>query len=328
MSRTGVDPDKVLRLGREVIETEGRAVLELSPRLGEDFVAACRVLYNCTGRSVVTGMGKSGHVARKVAATLASTGTPAFFIHPGEAGHGDLGMITGQDALLAFSNSGETEELCALLPGLKREPIPVVAVTGAPASTLASHADVHLDVSVSREACPLGLAPTASTTAALAMGDALALALLECRGFGAEDFARVHPGGQLGRRLLLRVGDIMLTGDRIPRVRTGCSLPDALIEMSSKGLGATLVIDPEGRVIGIYTDGDLRRTLDSGADLRPLCIDRVMTKGFKTVAADALAVVALEQMERHRINVLPAMHPDGALAGIVNMHLLLQHKVV
>ena len=323
-----VDATRVVQLGREVIETEARAVLELGKRMDTDFVRACKMIYACSGRTVVTGMGKSGHIAGKVAATLASTGTPAFFLHPGEAGHGDMGMITAGDVVLAFSNSGETEEINALLPGIKRQSIPLIAVTGAPGSTLARQAGVHINVSVSREACPLGLAPTASTTAALAMGDALALALMECRGFSAEDFARGHPRGRLGRRLLLRVADVMRTGADIPLVPAGSRLPEALVEMTSKGLGATLVRGADGALVGIFTDGDLRRALDSDTDIRTLDIDKVMTGEFKSVAANALAVEALELMEQHRITVLPVTNRHGLPEGIITMHLLLQHKVV
>lgn len=323
-----IDATKAVRLGRKVIATEGQAVLALNARVGEEFVRACELIYACHGRTVVTGMGKSGHIAGKVAATLASTGTPAFFLHPGEAGHGDMGMLTTEDVVLAFSNSGETEELNSLLPGIKRLSIPLIAVTGVPDSTLARQASVHINVSISREACPLGLAPTASTTVALAMGDALALALMECRGFSTEDFARGHPRGRLGRRLLLHVTDIMLTGTDIPRVPIGSPLPGALVEMSTKGLGATLVTGSDGKLAGIFTDGDLRRALDSDTDIRTLIIDGVMTREFASVTADALAVKALELMESRRITVLPVTGAHGQLEGIITMHLLLQHKVV
>lgn len=320
--------EKIEALGRAVIETEAAAVAALAGRVGAGFVEACRYMLACEGRIVVLGMGKSGHIGGKIAATLASTGSPAFFVHPGEASHGDLGMITPRDVVLAISNSGETAELLVLLPVLKRLGVPMVSMTGRPDATLAREADVNLDISVASEACPLGLAPTASTTAALAMGDALAVALLESRGFTAEDFARSHPAGSLGRRLLLHVSDIMHVGDRLPRVTLGTSLLATLEEMSHKGLGATGVVDAEGVLVGIFTDGDLRRALDRGIDVRRTLIDAVMTRGGVTVAADALAVEAVHLMESRSIFVLLVQDASGHLVGALNMHDLLRAGVV
>ena len=322
------DPATLIRLAREVLETEASAITALIPRLDSTFTAACRLMLACRGRVVVTGMGKSGHVANKIAATLASTGTPAFFVHPGEASHGDLGMITGEDLVLALSNSGETTELVTILPLIKRLGVKLIAFTGKPDSTLAKTADVHLDVSVAREACPLNLAPTASTTAALAMGDALAVALLEARGFTEEDFARSHPGGSLGRRLLLRVEDIMHKGDTIPRVAEGTPLSQALMEMTRKGLGMTAVVDKKGRVAGIFTDGDLRRTLDKRVDVHKALIDEVMTKDCTTVAPEALAGEALHLMESRKFNGLLVVDKDRILVGALNMHDLLRAGIV
>ncbi|HET7176781.1 MAG TPA: KpsF/GutQ family sugar-phosphate isomerase, partial [Gammaproteobacteria bacterium] len=300
----------------------------LIPRLDGAFTEACRLMLACRGRVVVTGMGKSGHVANKIAATLASTGTPAFFVHPGEASHGDLGMITGEDLVLALSNSGETSELVTILPLIKRLGVKLIALTGKPDSTLAKTADVHIDVSVAREACPLNLAPTASTTAALAMGDALAVALLEARGFTEEDFARSHPGGSLGRRLLLRVEDIMHTGATIPQVALGTPLSQALMEMTKKGLGMTAIVDSHGRVAGIFTDGDLRRTLDKRVDVHKARIDEVMTKDCTTVKAEALAGEALHLMESRKFNGLLVVDKDRTLVGALNMHDLLRAGIV
>ncbi len=320
--------DKLLQLGRAVIETEAAGIRDLMERIDDNFVRACDHILACQGRTVVTGMGKSGHIGNKIAATLASTGTPAFFVHPGEASHGDLGMITPQDVVLALSNSGETDEIITLLPVIKRLDVPLIALTGKPASTLAKAATVHLDVSVAREACPLGLAPTSSTTAALAMGDAIAIALLEARGFGEEDFALSHPGGSLGRRLLLRVSDIMHTGESIPRVRTDTRLREGLLEMSAKGLGTTAVVDRDDRVLGIYTDGDLRRTLDGGIDIHESVIADVMTGNCKTIRPDALAAEALQMMEEFKINALLVVDENNVLIGILNMHDLLRARVV
>lgn len=319
---------RLRELGLAVIRTEAEAVAALAERIDDAFVDACRQILHCRGRVVVVGMGKSGHIASKVAATLASTGTPAFFVHPGEAGHGDLGMIVPGDVVVALSNSGETHEILALLPMLKRQHIPLIALTGRPGSSLADAATVHLNTSVAEEACPLGLAPTSSTTAALAMGDALAIALLEQRGFTEEDFARSHPGGTLGRRLLLHVGDIMLSGSAIPRVPPEASFRDALVEMTGKGLGMTAIVDDNDRVRGIFTDGDLRRTLDRNLDLHATRIEEVMTAGSVTATADMLAAEALALMEERAINALLVLDADERLIGALNMHTLLRAGVV
>lgn len=323
-----MDADKLKRLGRSVIETEAKAVADLAARIDEAFVTACQYMLHCQGRIVVLGMGKSGHVGGKLAATLASTGTPAFFVHPGEASHGDMGMITAKDVVVALSNSGETNEILLLLPLIKRLGAPLIALTGNPASTLAKNASVHIDVSVVQEACPLGLAPTSSTTAALAMGDALAIALLEARGFSAEDFALAHPGGALGRRLLLRLSDIMHTGTEMPTVTEETLLSDALVEMSRKGLGLTAVVDEARRVLGIFTDGDLRRALDKGVDVHAVRMREVMTRGCTTVKADCLAAEALGLMQRRRFNALLVVDENQTLVGILNMHDLLRAGVV
>lgn len=320
--------DKIAALGRAVLEIEAQAVAALATRLDHGFVEACRYMLACEGRIVVLGMGKSGHIGGKIAATLASTGSPAFFVHPGEASHGDLGMITPRDVVLAISNSGETDELLTILPILKRLGVPMVTMTGRRDSTLAREADVNLDISVETEACPLGLAPTSSTTAALAMGDALAIALLESRGFTAEDFARSHPAGSLGRRLLLHVSDIMHSGERVPRVRLGTSLLETLEEMSRKGLGMSAVVDDEERLAGIFTDGDLRRALDRGIDVRETRIETVMTASCTTLAADALAVEAVRIMESKSINGLLVLDAERRLIGALNMHDLLRAGVV
>jgi len=326
----GDDADRALAAsGRRVLEIETRALEALAGRLDGEFSAACRLLLACAGRVVCTGMGKSGHVARKIAATLASTGTPAFYVHPGEAGHGDLGMVTDADVVLALSNSGETDELLMLLPVLKRQGNRLVAMTGRPGSTLARESDIHLDVSVPAEACPLDLAPTSSTTAALAMGDALAVALLEARGFTADDFARSHPAGALGRRLLLHITDVMHAGDEVPSVRAGASVSEALAEMSRKRLGMTAVVDGDGTLLGLYTDGDLRRTLDDAAvDLRHTTIDEVMTRTPRTIGADALAVEAARLMEEHKINALLVVDDANRVVGALNIHDLLRARVV
>ena len=316
------------QLGRAVLDTEAQAVARLSERLGGAFAAACRLLLDCRGRVVVIGMGKSGHIAGKLAATLASTGTPAFFVHPGEASHGDLGMITDGDSLIALSNSGETDEINQLLPVIKRRALPLIAITGRPDSTLARAADIHLDAAVDAEACPLGLAPTASTTASLALGDALAIALLDARGFTAEDFAHSHPGGRLGRRLLLRIEDLMHTGPAIPQVEPQTPMAAALLEMTQKGLGMTAVTDADERVIGIFTDGDLRRALDDSVDVHATPIETVMTPAPRCVEAGRLAAEALAMMERHSINALLVTDRHGRLAGALNMHDLLRAGVV
>jgi arabinose-5-phosphate isomerase len=315
--------------GRRVLDVEKRGLEAIAARIDGAFSAACRLLLASGGRVVCTGMGKSGHVARKIAATFASTGTPAFYVHPGEAGHGDLGMITDADVVLALSYSGETDELLMLLPVLKRQGNRVIAMTGRAESTLATTADIHLDVSVPAEACPLDLAPTASTTGALALGDALAVALLEARGFTADDFARSHPAGSLGRRLLLHITDVMHAGDDIPRVRADASLSEALLEMSRKHLGITAVVDDDGRLLGLYTDGDLRRTLDDDAiDLRATRIAEVMTRTPKSIGSDALAVEAAQMMEAHKINALLVVDGDGRVVGALNIHDLLRARVV
>ena len=320
-------PDDLMRSARSVIETERQAVGDLEQRIDGQFVNACRLMLECKGRVVVLGMGKSGHIGHKIAATLASTGTPSFFVHPGEAGHGDLGMITGDDVVIALSNSGETGEIVTLLPVIKRLDIPLIALTGNPASTLGKAAAACLDVSVAREACPLGLAPTASTTACLVLGDALAVALLEARGFSTEDFARSHPGGSLGRRLL-GVRDIMHTGAEIPRVSEQTTVKQTLLEMSAKGLGMTAVLNESGEVTGVFTDGDLRRTLDAGFDLHTTTTGEVMTRNGKTIAATCLAAEALRMMEEYRINALLVLDKERQLVGILNMHDLLRAQVV
>jgi arabinose-5-phosphate isomerase len=317
-----------LAQAREVLAIEAAAITRLAERLNGDFSAAVEAILACRGRVVVTGIGKSGHIARKIAATLASTGTPAFFVHPAEAAHGDLGMITGDDVVLALSNSGESDELVLLLPALKRKGIKLIAMTGRNESTLARQADTHLHVDVEREACPLALAPTTSTTAALALGDALAVTLLTAREFTAEDFALSHPGGSLGRRLLVHVRDVMHAGDALPRVKLGTSLKDALLEMTSKGLGMTAVVDGKGVLAGIFTDGDLRRTLDSTLDLSGLAIDDVMHRNPRTIVADRLASEAVKLMEQYKINGLLVLDQHGHLAGALNMHDLMKAGVV
>jgi arabinose-5-phosphate isomerase len=325
---TPLDPDRLISLARAVLELEATAVRDLVSRVDDAFVAAARLVLACPGRIVVLGMGKSGHVANKIAATLASTGTPAFFVHPGEASHGDMGMITRQDVVLALSNSGETDELVVLIPLLKRLDVPLIAMTGNPASSLAESATVHLNVGVAQEACPLGLAPTSSTTAALAMGDALAVALLEARGFTQEDFARSHPGGALGRRLLLKVRDLMHTGDEIPAVGPDTALAAALLEMTRKGLGITAVVDASGCALGIFTDGDLRRAIDRGLDVHATRIADVMTADCKTVVPDLLAAEALAVMQDTKINALLVVDEARRLCGAINMHDLLKARVV
>lgn len=319
---------QVIDLGRAVIETEAAAITALLERLDERFEQACHYLLQCRGRIVVTGMGKSGHIGNKIAATLASTGSPAFFVHPGEASHGDLGMITPQDVVLALSNSGETSELLIILPLLKRLGTPLIAMTGNPRSTLARESEVHLNVSVEKEACPLGLAPTSSTTTTLVMGDALAVALLQTRGFTAEDFALSHPGGTLGRRLLLHVSDIMHSGDALPVITQESTLHDALEMMSAKGLGMTAVVDLQGRLAGVYTDGDLRRTLNRPIDIHQLKVAEVMTRNCKTVAPDMLAAEALQMMDEKKINGLLVLDGEQQLVGAFNMHDLLRAGVM
>ncbi|MEG3191786.1 KpsF/GutQ family sugar-phosphate isomerase [Lysobacter sp. D1-1-M9] len=324
-----IDQTGLAASGRRVFEVEAQALTAVAARIDGDFTAACRLMLAAPGRVVCSGMGKSGHVARKIAATLASTGTPAFYVHPGEAGHGDLGMITDADVVLALSYSGESDELLMLLPVLKRQGNKLIAMTGRAGSTLAREADVHLDVSVPAEACPLALAPTSSTTASLAMGDALAVALLEARGFTADDFARSHPAGALGRRLLLHIADIMHAGDEVPRVNGEASVSEALVEMSRKRLGMTAVVDGDSRLLGLYTDGDLRRSLDDAAvDLRSTRIAEVMTRSPKTIGADALAVEAAQLMEMHKIGGLLVIDAERRVVGALNIHDLLRARVV
>ena len=320
--------DELIELGREVLRIEAEAVLSLVGRLGPTFSDAVRLILECRGRVVVSGMGKSGHVARKIAATMASTGTPAFFVHPAEASHGDLGMITPEDVVIALSNSGESAELVAIVPLLKRHGTGLIAITGMPTSTLAELADVHLDAAVEKEACPLGLAPTSSTTAALALGDALAVALLKARGFSAQDFARSHPGGKLGRRLLVLVSDVMHSGKDLPTVGSDSSLAEALLEMSAKGLGMTAIIDDAQHILGIFTDGDLRRVLAAGADLRQAKIADLMKRNPRTIDPDRLAAEAVQQMETLRINGMLVADRQNRLLGVFNMHDLLRAGVL
>lgn len=322
------DNSDLATIASRVLKIEAQAILDLIPRLDESFAAACELCLACEGRVVVTGMGKSGHIAGKLAATLASTGTPAFFVHPAEASHGDLGMITRKDVVIALSNSGETAELITLLPLLKRLTVELITMTGNPKSTLAAASDAVLDVGVAEEACPLNLAPTASTSAALAMGDALAVALLQHRGFTQNDFALSHPGGSLGRKLVTHVADIMRTGDAIPVVGTSTLLIDGLMEISSKGLGMTAITDQKGRLAGIFTDGDLRRSLDAGCDIRNLTMEQVMTKGCKTASPEMLAVEAVNMLEKYNINSLVVVDADGALVGALNMHDLFRAGVM
>ncbi len=328
LTEATLSTDAVLDLARDVLRIEAREVAALAARLDERFARAVELMLQCEGRVVVSGMGKSGHVGRKISATLASTGTPSFFMHPAEASHGDLGMITGQDVVLALSNSGESGELLAIVPQIKRMGAKLISITGNPASELAKEADVHLDASVSQEACPLGLAPTASTTAALALGDALAVALLDARGFSAEDFARAHPGGALGRRLLVHVCDVMRQGSEIPRVVRGAGLSHALLEMSRKGLGMTAIVDDAGRPVGIFTDGDLRRAFENGVNVATTQVDAVMHGDPQTIAPHRLAVEAVELMENRKINGLLVVDEQRVLVGALNMHDLLRAKVV
>lgn len=317
-----------LELAREVLQIEARAVEALAQRLDASFNRAVELILQCRGRVVVSGMGKSGHIGNKIAATLASTGTPAFFMHPGEASHGDLGMITRDDVVIALSNSGESDELLAILPLLKRMGAKLISITGNPNSSLGREADVHLDAHVDQEACPLGLAPTASTTAALALGDALAVTLLDLRGFSAEDYARSHPGGQLGRRLLLHVSDIMRRGDDIPIVRQEAALSQGLLEMSRKGLGMTAIVDDSGKAVGIFTDGDLRRAFEKGIDVAGTIMQQVMHANPLTILPSQLAVDAVECMEKKKVTSLLVVDQQGELVGALNMHDLLMAKVV
>lgn len=322
------DPQRILERGRAVLSTEAEAITALLPRLGDSFIKACDLILNCKGRLVVSGMGKSGHVGNKLAATFASTGTPAFFVHPAEASHGDIGMITAHDVVLALSNSGETDELVTILPVIKRLGISLIALTGKPDSTLGRAASVTLDVSVATEACPLNLAPTASTTATLALGDALAVTVLEARGFTEEDFARSHPGGSLGRRLLLYVEDVMRSGPHLPLVNADTLLREGLLEMSRKGLGMTAVVDERNHLMGVFTDGDLRRTLDRNVDLRAALMGEVMTAHPKRVTPRTLAAAAVHIMDTHKITALPVVDEHNVVVGALNVHDLLRAGVM
>jgi arabinose-5-phosphate isomerase len=324
-----IAPSKTaLDLAKQVLAIEAEAIQSLAARLGASFLDAVALLLNCKGRVVVSGIGKSGHVARKIASTMASTGTPAYFVHPAEASHGDIGMITRDDVLIALSNSGESEELLTIVPLLKRQGARLIAITGNANSSLAREADVHLDARVEKEACPLNLAPTASTTAALALGDALAVALLDAKGFGAEDFARSHPGGALGRRLLTRVRDVMRIGGDVPSVPDSAGFSEAMLEMSKKGMGMTAVLDAAGRVSGVFTDGDLRRTLAHVDDIKAARIADIMTRNPRTIGPDKLAVEAVQIMEERKVNQLLVVTGDGTLVGALNMHDLFRAKVI
>ena len=319
---------KALELARQVLRIEADAVLALSGRIDESLLRALSLMLNCHGRVIVCGIGKSGHVGHKIASTLASTGTPAFFVHPAEASHGDLGMITADDVVIAISNSGESTELLNILPSIKRQGAKLIAMTGNAKSSLARDADVHLDAGVAQEACPLNLAPTASTTAALALGDALAVALLDARGFGAEDFARSHPGGSLGKRLLTRMRDVMRTGQAIPVVAPQAGIAEAIREITRGGMGMTLVVSPDCRVLGMFTDGDLRRAVLRHSDLQSLAVSDVMTPNPRVMGPEKLAAEAVEMMEKHKINQIPVVDDDGRLVGAINMHDLFQAKAV
>jgi arabinose-5-phosphate isomerase len=323
-----INDDRAMRLARDVLNIEADAVRGVAERIDARFAEAVALLLRCDGRVVVSGIGKSGHIARKLAATLASTGTPAFFVHPAEASHGDLGMVTTNDVFIAMSYSGETDELLRIMPLVKRIGARLIAMTGNPASSLAHLADVHLDSAVGKEACPMNLAPTASTTAALALGDALAIAVLDARGFGPDDFARSHPGGALGRRLLTYVRDVMRTGDQIPKVDANASVHDALFEITAKRLGMTAVIDEQQHVVGIFTDGDLRRILERSSDLRALRLRDVMTTAPRSIGPDHLAAEAVQQMERYKVNQMLVVEPAGVLIGALNMHDLFSAKVI
>ncbi len=315
-------------LGLAVIKSEAEAVLALASRINDEFVLACHLMLSCKGRVVVTGMGKSGHIAGKIAATLASTGTPAFYVHPGEASHGDLGMITQQDVVLALSNSGETGEVLTILPIIKRIDVPFIAMTGNPESSLAKFATVHLNVAVEQEACPLGLAPTSSTTAALVMGDALAVSMLEAKGFTRDDFALSHPGGSLGKRLLLMVNDIMHSGVEVPYIEQNALVTDALLEMTEKKLGMTAVVNKDNQVVGVFTDGDLRRMLGNDLNVHGTKIIEVMTPSCKVIKADILAAEAMQIMQQMKINALLVVDQNNKLVGALNMHDLVRAGIV
>lgn len=323
-----MNKEQLITLGLAVIDTELAGIEALKQQINDNFARACELMMACEGRIVVTGMGKSGHIGSKIAATLASTGSPAFFVHPGEASHGDLGMITDKDVVLALSNSGETGEILTILPIIKRLGVPLISLTGNPNSTLSKAANTNLDASVEKEACPLGLAPTTSTTVALVLGDALAVALLDAKGFTAEDFALSHPGGSLGRRLLLHVSDVMHQGDQIPAVSADASLKQALLEMSKKGLGMTAIVESDQTVVGIYTDGDLRRTLDNDIDIHTAKVADVMTKNCKTLPANILAAEALNTMQQHSINDLLIIDDSNKLIGALNMQDMLRAGVI
>ena len=327
-SPANVDDARLLQLAHDTLDIEANALLGLQKKLSSSFVQAVRAVLKVRGRVVIMGMGKSGHVGRKIAATLASTGTPAMFVHPAEASHGDLGMVKEIDLVLAISNSGESDELAAILPVLKRQGVPLVAMTGGAQSTLARHADIVLDSSVDKEACPLNLAPTASTTAQMALGDALAVALLDARGFKAEDFARSHPGGSLGRRLLTHVADVMRKDDAVPRVLPTDTFSALMREMSDKGLGASAIVNEQGKVLGIFTDGDLRRLIEKGVDMRNLSAQEVMKANPRTLRVDALAAEAAEMMETHRITSLLVVDAQGMLCGAINSNDLMRAKVI
>jgi len=328
-----LEPNELIAAGQLVVDIEAAAIAKLKKHINNDFVDACRYFLSCDGRIIAIGMGKSGHVAKKIAATFASTGTPSFFVHPAEANHGDLGMLTRRDVVLAISYSGETQEVITLLPLIKRLGIPLISLTGCPTSTLAKASSIHLDVSIEQEACPFNLAPTASTTAALAMGDAIAITLLKSRGFTAEDFAFSHPGGSLGRRLLIRVSDVMRTGDQIPCVTADTSLTEALVEMTQKSLGVTLIVanisshEPMS-LVGIYTDGDLRRTLDKYENLRQLKITDVMTANCRSITSDILAAESLKTMETYKITSLPVVNAANEVQGILHLHDIIQAGIV
>jgi arabinose-5-phosphate isomerase len=327
-SPANVDDARLLQLAHDTLDIEANALLGLQKKLSSSFVQAVRAVLKVRGRVVIMGMGKSGHVGRKIAATLASTGTPAMFVHPAEASHGDLGMVKEIDLVLAISNSGESDELAAILPVLKRQGVPLVAMTGGAQSTLAQHADIVLDSGVDKEACPLNLAPTASTTAQMAMGDALAVALLDARGFRAEDFARSHPGGSLGRRLLTHVADVMRKDAAVPRVLPTDTFSALMREMSDKGLGASAIVNEQGQVLGIFTDGDLRRLIEKGIDMRNLSAQEVMKPNPRTLRVDALAAEAAEMMEKHRITSLLVVDAQGRLCGAINTNDLMRAKVI
>jgi len=325
---TQINSTALITAGRRTIALEAASIEALSTRIDDRFTTACQLMLNCQGRVVVTGMGKSGHIGNKIAATLASTGTPAFFVHPGEASHGDMGMITSKDVVLALSNSGTTAEILTILPLIKRMNAPLISLTGNPSSVLAQNSDAHLDVSVAEEACPHGLAPTSSTTAALAMGDALAIAMLEARGFSAEDFAISHPGGALGRRLLLKVEDIMHSGEQVPSVSANTPLREALLVITEKKLGMTAIVDDNNQLLGIFTDGDLRRALDNGTDIHNAIVNNVMTSHCKTIRPNVLAAEALAIMEEDKINALVVTDNDNHPVGALNMHDLLRAGVI